>query len=307
MPNELVGGSAFAAEVASLAERANVSSVHYNVEHTPEAQARDSAMEAALATTVPSVSAVGHETQLLYSPEKVLLHGGFNGGHWGTLMPFLRACEKTGLPARCLRAPSAEDICIPQGLGTAVESCHVDDLGLAKMPRRSKTKQLPAQINIDSAKAGNQTEKPDTVDWGAPIREMWPAGEQEALQACERFVATKMRCYERDRSRADLVDGNVAATSRLSINLRFGEISPRHLYWAIRDAGLPAESTKTFARRLHWRDLAYFQLSIFPCMRDRSIRVHYDQTRWAAPIEYKQRLRAWQRGKTGFPIVDAGM
>ena len=98
------------------------------------------------------------------------------------------------------------------------------------------------------------------------------------------------------------------ATSRLSVALRFGELSPRFLYWAIKDAGLPREATKTFARRLHWRDLAYFQLACFPAMRRRGIRAHYDSTAWVSPPEeHARRLVAWQRGRTGYPMVDAGV
>ena len=64
------------------------------------------------------------------------------------------------------------------------------------------------------------------------------------------------RTDEARRSRADLDD----SVSGLSPYLRFGLLSPRQLYHATRDAALPREVTKTFSRRLHWRDLAYYQL-----------------------------------------------
>ena len=72
----------------------------------------------------------------------------------------------------------------------------------------------------------------------------------------------------------------------------------------MRDAGLPREQVKTFARRLHWRDLASFHLSVFPEMPWRPIRAHYASHEWSGDASA---LRAWQRGNTGFPMVDAGM
>ena len=83
-----------------------------------------------------------------------------------------------------------------------------------------------------------------------------------------------------------------------------GQLSPRALHFAVRDAGLPREQVKTFARRLHWRDLASFHLSVFPEMPWRPIRAHYASHEWSGDASA---LRAWQRGNTGFPMVDAGM
>jgi deoxyribodipyrimidine photo-lyase len=70
---------------------------------------------------------------------------------------------------------------------------------------------------------------------------------------------------------------------------------------------LSHEEKKTFARRLIWRDLAYFHLYCFPLMRERSIREHYEKTEWVSDVEERSRLEAWKKGMTGYPIVDAGM
>ena len=60
----------------------------------------------------------------------------------------------------------------------------------------------------------------------------------------------------------------------------------------------------TFLRRLAWRDLAYWSLWKFPHMADRSLRPQYEEQRWDYDAK---KLRAWQKGKTGFPLVDAAM
>ena len=272
------GPSSFADEVRSLALEVNAASIHYTIEHTPEGLARDAAMTAA---SPSNITMRAHESQLLYAPTHVSMASGFNGGHWGTLMPFLKACGKVGPVRRCL--PSPRRLPTPKKWP---RSCGLDGLGLAVMPA--------------------------IVDWGATIRATWRAGEEEAMSACKKFVETGMLRYEKDRSRADLFSSStpsmLTSTSRLSVALRFGELSPRYLYWAIRDAELPREVTKTFARRLHWRDLAYYHLAAFPDMQTRGIRKHYDETRWVGGSEeYARRLECWQRGKTGYPIVDAGM
>jgi deoxyribodipyrimidine photolyase len=62
--------------------------------------------------------------------------------------------------------------------------------------------------------------------------------------------------------------------------------------------------SKTFWRRLVWRDLAYWQLYHWPDMASAPIRKHYASMEWT---EDPNTLRAWQRGQTGFPLVDAGM
>ncbi|CAD7941121.1 unnamed protein product [Amoebophrya sp. A120] len=108
--------------------------------------------------------------------------------------------------------------------------------------------------------------------------------------------------YEAMRSRIDIELGS----SRLSAAFRHGLLSPNALYWLVEDAKhLSREQKKTFARRLIWRDLAYFQLRAFPQMHDVGIRPHYDQTEWERPEPGAR--RSYEFGKTGFPLVDAGM
>ena len=259
---------------ASLAEECSASAVFYNREHTPEA----AALDAELCRGIGGGAQVrAFEGTLLYAPQVVAMQSGFNGGHWGTLMPFLKTCQKTGEPPRCRAAPAR--VGAP---GAWPASQGLEELSVGRMPTRADG---------------------SVVDWGKGIRDAWPVGEAAAMDACDAFVATGLKRYEKDRSRADLR----SATARVSVYLRSGELSPRHLYHAVRDAGLPREVTKTFARRLHWRDLAYFHLASFPAMREVGIRRHYDGTAWAPEPSHGERLDAWRRGRTGYPMVDAGM
>jgi FAD binding domain of DNA photolyase len=90
--------------------------------------------------------------------------------------------------------------------------------------------------------------------------------------------------------------------ARISPYVHFGQLSPRLVLAEAEQAGGTAIA-KTFMRRLVWRDLAYWQLHLWPGMVTSAIRPHYAAHEWRTDPAM---LRAWQRGRTGFPLVDAG-
>ena len=128
-------------------------------------------------------------------------------------------------------------------------------------------------------------------------REAWNISEGAALNHLEEFISDKLAIYESSRS---LARGD--AVSKLSPYLHFGQISPRTVMARLEDAGARSVS-KTFWRRLVWRDLAYWQLHHWPDMPTYSIRPAYEDQEWDFDADV---LRKWQCGETGFPLVDAG-
>ena len=95
----------------------------------------------------------------------------------------------------------------------------------------------------------------------------------------------------------------VDGTSRLSTALRFGTVSPRSLAEAF---GTHSPGRQGFVRQLAWRDWYAHITHQFTDIDRRAIRPEYDgigQTGPAADEEFT----AWAEGRTGFPIVDAGM
>jgi deoxyribodipyrimidine photo-lyase len=88
-------------------------------------------------------------------------------------------------------------------------------------------------------------------------------------------------------------------TSRLSIDLKYGTVSPRTVISA-----LPSESSDAFVRQLAWRDFYAQILHAFPHTLDRSMRSEYDKIQWR---DDPDGFEAWRKGETGYPIVDAGM
>jgi deoxyribodipyrimidine photo-lyase len=144
---------------------------------------------------------------------------------------------------------------------------------------------------------------PSRPDWARGLRETWQPGEGGANARLDAFLETGLSGYA-ERRNLPAVEG----TSRLSPHLHFGEISP-HTCWhrateASRarrgcDAGL-----ETFLKELVWREFSYHLLVHWPTLPEAPFRVEFSKFPW---VEDADHLRAWQRGRTGYPIVDAGM
>ncbi|MDX1550579.1 MAG: FAD-binding domain-containing protein, partial [Lysobacter spongiicola] len=105
--------------------------------------------------------------------------------------------------------------------------------------------------------------------------------------------------YSEGRDRPDR-----ALTSRLSPHLHFGEIAPWRVAAEL-DAAGPPDERAAFLRQLGWREFAHHVLHHFPHTPDDNFNPRFDDFQWAQPDAAL--LRAWQRGNTGVPIVDAGM
>ena len=135
-------------------------------------------------------------------------------------------------------------------------------------------------------------------DWTASIRDAWQPGEAAATAALAGFVDHVGRyAAERDYPAAD-------ATSRLSPYLRFGELSPRQVWHAI--AAPPGEAAADkYLSELCWREFAWHLLEDRPDLAEANLKPAFDDFPWAET--YADDIWAWRRGRTGYPIVDAGM
>jgi deoxyribodipyrimidine photo-lyase len=118
-----------------------------------------------------------------------------------------------------------------------------------------------------------------------------------------KFLNEGLSNYSQGRDRPALSD-----VSRLSPYLHFGEISPRTVWHAVRERCLLDKKTSTeaacYLRELGWREFANYLLYYFPETTDKPLREEFNKFPWSKNQTY---LKAWQRGKTGYPIVDAGM
>jgi len=145
---------------------------------------------------------------------------------------------------------------------------------------------------------------PTKPDWAGGLRAAWKPGEEPARKRLTDFIDERLAAYAEDRSN---LDGD--PTSHLSPYLHFGEISPTQVWHAVQHAsagtrGNIDNGAEAFLRELGWREFSYHLLERFPGMPTSPLRPEFARFPWRND---GRALRAWQRGQTGYPIVDAAM
>jgi deoxyribodipyrimidine photo-lyase len=141
---------------------------------------------------------------------------------------------------------------------------------------------------------------PSKPDWATGFATEWTPGEAGAAERLAAFTG-KGACYEARRNLP-----SVEGTSRLSPHLHFGELSPAQAWRAHMHAGGEVE---TFLKELVWRDYAQNLVFAAPDYGKGNGRAQFDAFPWRDPGDpaVAADIAAWQRGRTGYPIVDAGM
>ena len=143
------------------------------------------------------------------------------------------------------------------------------------------------------------------LNWANGLRAAWQPGCAGAKTELKRFLCNGLLTYAEGRNRPDL-----AGTSRLSPHLHFGEISPRQVWQAVRrfaeSQSIPAAVWRRwqFLTELGWREFAHHLLFHFPHTPEQPLRAEFARFPCRKNAAW---LRAWQRGRTGCPLVDAGM
>ncbi len=145
------------------------------------------------------------------------------------------------------------------------------------------------------------------IPWDADFGTRWKPGEAGAVKRLNHFVRNTMDGYA-DRRNLPGEDG----TSMLSPWLAFGELSPRQIHAAVEAhchaTGVSTDSggARVFLSEVGWREFGYHLLYHFPHTPKEPLRAEFARFPWAKDAGGRK-LRAWQRGLTGYPIVDAGM
>ena len=140
------------------------------------------------------------------------------------------------------------------------------------------------------------------LGWDAGFWKVWTPGEAGAREALEVFIDGALNGYRTDRDRPDRT-----GTSRLSPHLHFGEIAPWRITAELERARTAANSADMdgYIRELGWREFAYHLLHHFPQTTTQNLNPRFAHFDWAK-VDPKA-LEAWQHGRTGVPIVDAGL
>lgn len=139
--------------------------------------------------------------------------------------------------------------------------------------------------------------------WDLAFDVHWQPGEAGAFEAFDTFLDGALQGYGQQRDRPDRV-----GTSRLSPHLHFGEISPHRIVSRLLGTRWPAAvqpDVERFLAELGWREFANHLLFHFPDSATRDWNPRFRDFRWA-PAR-RAALDAWRYGRTGIPLVDAGM
>lgn len=163
-------------------------------------------------------------------------------------------------------------------------------------PGKLRWQEFPMQVSL--ADLGLQPPK----RWYEEMQDHWTPGEAGARLRLQAFLKTGLANYHEGRNFP--AKHNV---SRLSPHLHFGEISPHQVWQAIEslpEGAAPAEDIEHFRSELGWREFSYNLLYYFPELPQQNLQRKFNRFPWREDIAA---LRRWQRGETGYPIVDAGM
>ena len=143
---------------------------------------------------------------------------------------------------------------------------------------------------------------PTRPDWAGGMRNFWQVGEKAAHDRLD-WWTDHVEGYDEDRNLP-----SVDKTSQLSPHLHFGESSPVQIWHNLKDKR--SKGWQTYEKELIWRDYAQNAICQFPAYASSNYREDFDKIAWRDPendADAAADLEAWQKGQTGYPIVDAGM
>jgi deoxyribodipyrimidine photo-lyase len=255
------------AEIEKLIAETRAEALHWNRLYEPASIARDTRIKQGLKSRGLTVES--HNAALLVEPWTVETG---QGDPYRVFTPFWKNARQRLDP----KAPPAAPARLPE-VPVMLAGLGVDDLKL-------------------------EPQKPEPR-WDAGFWDDWQPGEAGAAELLDAFLDGAATGYKEQRNYPDRI-----ATSKLSPHLHFGEISPRRIVSAVLARQWPAAvqpDIDHFLSELGWREFSHHLLFHFPHTAQENLNPKFQEFRWATPDP--AHLAAWQRGRTGVPIVDAGM
>ena len=257
--------------LAPILQQTGASLVCWNKLYEPFELGQSDQLRSAMSKQCPAVELAEFDSATFFAPGSLLNK---QGQPYRVFSPFWRAArqrlEQTGVrPLPGKFATSARND--PPHLD---RECELDELGLL-----------------------------DAHPWHRKLHEYWQPGEAMAHQRLHRFVHSQATHYANERDIPSL-----EATSRLSAHLHFGEITPAQIFAYLQRKGC-FEATHSGAERflteLGWREFAVHVMWHFPHTTEHAMNPRFEKF-WPSRVNQK-RLHAWQRGRTGIPLIDAAM
>jgi deoxyribodipyrimidine photo-lyase len=269
--------------IPQLVAELGVDAVHWNRRYSASREI-DARLKVSLRES--GVRVESFHANLLFEPWTVQTG---DGGPYKVFTPFWRACLERG----GVRKPLPE----PEGL-----------LGRVSTGSTSMKGMSPSRASGDVSRASGGDPQPTTEeleswgllptrpDWAGGLRDSWTPGERGAHERLDAFVGGALSRYQRRDEPA------VDATSRLSPHLRFGEVSPFQVWERVHGA---SPNSAKFLSEVGWREFSWHILFHWPKLATENFRPAFDAFGWERPADAV--LDAWRHGRTGIPLVDAGM
>jgi deoxyribodipyrimidine photo-lyase len=171
------------------------------------------------------------------------------------------------------------------------------------IPEQQTISRFPTLIEANSESLNSWALLPSKPDWSETFGQHWRPGEEGARSKLSDFIENHLKGYMTSRN-----EPATDSTSKLSPHLHFGEISPWQIWRSIeavtldRDCNL--KSVERFLAELGWREFSYHLLYHVPLLPSANFKSDFDAFPWKNNDVF---LKCWQEGKTGYPIIDAGM
>jgi len=251
----------------SLAKNTGATAVFWNRRYEPAAMQRDAKVQEALKQQ--GLTAESYNAALWHEPWTIQNQ---SGAPFRVFTPYWRHCLTKEDPLEPARAPAT----------------------------------LPAPRSWPSSLALRELELKPRLNWADGFGTVWRPGAAGAHRQLETFLDDAFAGYAEERNHPAR-----PGTSRLSPHLHFGEVGPRQIWHAVRkvagNGGRPRSHDwrrSAFLTELGWREFAHHLLYHFPRTPGEPMRPEFGKFRWHQNQDW---LRLWQRGQTGYPLVDAGM
>lgn len=255
----------------ALVQASGATGVHWNRCYEPWRIQRDARLKEQLRGA--GVQVASHNASLLWEPWQTLKQ---DGKPYQVFTPFWRrGCLQGTLPRQVIPAPQALNFPV---LDMSPYAERLGDSGIAALAL------LPRH------------------PWDRGMHSTWKIGEDAARQRLREFLDAGLRDYKQGRNFP--ASPNV---SRLSPHLHFGEISPHQIWTEAQRRGIEqdaGENLDCFLSELGWREFSYSLLYHHPTLMRKNLQQKFDPFPWQND---EALLLAWQRGETGFPLIDAGM
>ncbi|NNF57536.1 MAG: deoxyribodipyrimidine photo-lyase [Rhodothermaceae bacterium] len=253
----------------ALIDATGAEAVYWNARHLPALHARDAEVRDAL--EADGIAVRTFASRILHHPDAVETT---SGGPYHVFTPFWKKLRSQLEVAEPLPVPRLGERRAP---ASWPESASLDDFDLTPVEQ-------------------------DGVDWAEAMRAEWTPGEAGAQDRLEHFIEEALIEYPTERNRPDK-----RGSSMLSPYLHHGELGPRQVWHAVNawvHNGAMREAADVFLSEIGWREFGYHMLHHYPDLPMEPLKAKFADFPWRDDAEALER---WQRGQTGFPIVDAGM